>query len=62
MKRFIFHQKRDNKLLGFRHSIKMEYQKIVNVLDTASDKVPRFITENGYEFINLDKHTVLTNK
>ena len=29
----------------FRHHIKMEYQKIINLLDTTSDNVPRFITK-----------------
>ena len=29
----------------FRHSIKMEYQKITNLLDTTLDEVPRFITK-----------------
>ena len=31
----------------FWHHIKMEYQKITNLLNTTSDNVPRFITENG---------------
>ena len=50
-KRFFFHQKRGNKSLMiydcFRHHIKMEYQKILNLLDTTSDSVPRFVTKNG---------------
>ena len=29
----------------FWHHIKMEYQKITNLLDTASDNLPRFITK-----------------
>ena len=29
----------------FWHHIKMEYQKITNLLDTTSDDVPRFITK-----------------
>ena len=29
----------------FRYSIKMEYQKIINLLDTTSDNVPKFITK-----------------
>ena len=33
--------------LRFRHGIKMEYQKITNLLGNTSDKVPRFITKNG---------------
>ena len=31
----------------FWHHIKMEYQKITNLLDTTFDNVPRFITKNG---------------
>ena len=31
----------------FWNHIKMEYQKITNLLDITSDNVPRFITENG---------------
>ena len=33
----------------FRHSIKVEYQKITNLLDTTSDNVPRFITKKWIE-------------
>ena len=29
----------------FRHSIKMDYQKITNLLGNIPDKVPRFITK-----------------
>ena len=29
----------------FQYHIKMEYQKITNLLDITSDKVPRFITK-----------------
>ena len=29
----------------FWHHIKMEYQKITNLLDTTPDNVPRFITK-----------------
>ena len=50
-KRFIFHQKRDSKLLitidCFTLSIKMEYQKIINLLGIIPDKVPKLITKNG---------------
>ena len=49
--KFTYHQKKDTKLLMiqncFKHSIKIEYQTITNLLDTRSDKVPRFITKNG---------------
>ena len=30
-----------------KNEIKMKYQKIINLLDTTSDKVPRFVTKNG---------------
>ena len=33
----------------FRHHIKMKYQKVINLLDTTSDNVPRFITEKWIE-------------
>ena len=29
----------------------MEYQKIINLLDTTSDNVPRFIIKNGLKFM-----------
>ena len=48
---FTYHQKKDTKLLMiqncFKHSIRMKYQKITNLLDATSDKAPRFITKNG---------------
>ena len=31
--------------------MKMEYQKITNLLDTIFDNVPRFITKNGQKFM-----------
>ena len=31
----------------FWDHIKMEYQKLTNLLDTTSDNVPRFVTKNG---------------
>ena len=34
----------------FRHHIRMEYQKIMNLLDTTSDNVLRFITKKRIEF------------
>ena len=41
----------------------MEYQKITNLLGNISDKVPRFITKNGWKLvISLKEHTILTNK
>ena len=43
----------------------MEFQKIVNLLDTTSDDkdLPRFVTKNGLKFmINQKKITMLTKK
>ena len=31
----------------FQHHIKMEYQKITNLLGAIPDNVPRFITKNA---------------
>ena len=64
---FTYHQKKDTKLLMiqncFKHSIRMKYQKITNLLDATSDKAPRFITKNEQKFmISLEDHTILTNK
>ena len=46
-------QKKDSKLLMigdcFKHHIKMEYQKITNLLGTTLDKVPRFIIKKWVE-------------
>ena len=46
-------EKKDNKLLMtlncFRNNIKMEYQKITNLLGNTSDKVPSFITKKWIE-------------
>ena len=46
VKKFRYHEIKDNKSLMtwdcFRHHIKMEYQKIINLLHTKSDNV--FIT------------------
>ena len=40
----------------------MEYQKIINLLDT-SDNVPRFITKNRLKFmISLVKYIAQTSK
>ena len=49
------HQKKGIKLLitCFRNCIKMEYQKITNVLGTTLDEVPRFITKNGQKFMMI---------
>ena len=45
------------------HCIKMEFQKIVNFLDTTSDNkdLPTFVTKNGLKFmINQKEITMLT--
>ena len=47
------------------HCIKMEFQKIVNFLDTLSDDkdLPRFVTKNRLKLmINLEEITMLTKK
>ena len=47
------------------HCMKMEFQKIVNFLDTTSDDkdLPRFLLKNRLKFmINQKKITVLTKK
>ena len=47
------------------HCLKMEFQKIVNFLDTSSDgkDLPRFVTKNGLNLmINLEEITMLTKK
>ena len=40
----------------------MEYQKIVNVLDTTSDNVPRFITKKWIEVHDQPGKIYNTNK
>ena len=47
-KKITYHQKKYSKLLITQHcfnTIKMEYQKITNLLDTTSDNVSWVITE-----------------
>ena len=44
---------------------KMEFQKILNLLDITSDDkdLPRYVTKNGLKFmINQKKVTILTKK
>ena len=52
-KKSTYHQRKYSKLLMtwdyFKHNIKMEYQKITNLLDTTPDNVPRFITKKLIE-------------
>ena len=44
-------------------SCKNGIPKIINLLDTATDNVPRFITKNGQDFmICLEGHAILTRK
>ena len=72
-RKFTSHQKKDNKLLMildcFRCNlflcIRMEFQKIVNFLDTTSDDndLPKFVTKNGLKFmINQKEIRMLTKK
>ena len=49
----------------WHHCIKMEFEKILNFLDTTSDDkdLPRFVTKNRSKFmINQKKITTLTQK
>ena len=43
----------------FKHSIKMEYQKITNLLDATYDNVPRFNTKKWIEV--YDQSGVICN-
>ena len=40
----------------------MKYQKIINLLDTKSDSVPRFITKKWAEVLDKSNKTYSTNK
>ena len=46
----------------FKYSIKTEYQKIVNLLDTTSDNIPRFITKKWIEVHDQSRKIYSTNK
>ena len=49
----------------WHHCLKMEFQKILNFLDTTSDDkdLPRFVTKNGLKFvINEEEITMLIKK
>ena len=65
-KKFIHYQKKDSKLLMtydcFRYNIKMEYQKIIDPLDTTSDNVARFNTKKWIEVHNPSGKKCNTNK
>ena len=42
----------------------MEFQKIVNFLDTTSDDkdLPRFVTKNGFKFVIIQKGIKMLTK
>ena len=72
-KKFIFHQKKDNKLLMILDSfkckfyslrIKMEFQKITNFLDITSDNkdLPKFVTKKWIEVYDQSEENYNTNK
>ena len=46
----------------FKYSIKTEYQKIINLLDTTSDNIPRFITKKWIEVHDQSRKIYSTNK
>ena len=49
----------------YHHCVKMEFQKIVNFLDTPSDDkdLSRFVTKNGLKFMISQKEiTILIKK
>ena len=69
----MFHQKKDNKLLMildcFEHKfyflcIKMEFQKLVNFLDTTFDDkdLPRFVTKKWIEVYDQSGGNYSVNK
>ena len=45
-----------------RYSIKLEYQKIINLLDTTSDNLPRFITEKWIDVPDQSGESYNINK
>ena len=51
--KFTYHQEKREQMIDelrlFWHHIKMEYQKITNLLGTMSDDLPRFITKKLIE-------------
>ena len=60
-RKFTFHQKKDNNLM-WHYCIKMEFQKIVNFLDTTSDNID-LLLKNGLKFmINQEEITMLIKK
>ena len=66
-KKFIFRQKKDNTLLMALNCfeyIKMEFQKIANLLGTTSDDkdLPRFVTKNWVEVYDLSKKMTMSTK
>ena len=73
-KKFKFHQKKDNKLLITwnclntkecdSHSIKIEIQKTVNLLDTTSDDkdLPSFVTKKWIELYDQSEKIIKSTK
>ena len=73
-KKFKFHQKKDNKLLITwnclntkecdSHSIKIEIQKTVNLLDTTSDDkdLPSFVTKKWIELYDQSEKNYKVSK
>ena len=65
-KKFTFRQKKDNKELMTLNwfSIKMKFQKIVNLLDTTSDDkdLPRLITKTRIEVYDQSRGYYNVNK
>ena len=58
-----FGDKYGKKLMdAFRHSMKMEYQKITNLLSNIPGKVPRFITKKWIKIHDQSGGTYSTNK
>ena len=47
---------------SFRNNVKMEYQKITNLLCNIPDKVPRVITKKWIEVFDQSGGTYNTNK
>ena len=67
MKKFTFRQKKDNKFLmalNCFECIKVEFQKIVNLLNTTSDAkdLPRFVTKKWIEVFDESGKKYNVNK
>ena len=46
----------------FKYNIKMEYQEIINLVNTTSDNVPRFINKKWIEVHDQSNKIYNTNK